>query len=53
MHSKDNINKTGVVPKTVSDALKTLDLADNIISYLQKAVILASCNIVRKLLHNL
>lgn len=46
------ISATGVVPKSLSLALKTLDLPQNLNILLQKAAILGTCNTVRKFLNS-
>lgn len=46
------ISSTGIVPKNLLDNLKFLSLSPNILKYMQKAVILNTCRIVRKFLQD-
>ncbi|CAH2106131.1 unnamed protein product [Euphydryas editha] len=46
------LSTTGVIPKQLHQSIKTLNLPPNIYILIQKAVILNTCRIVRKFLHN-
>ena len=45
------ISSTGVIPKSLSQSLKRLDLHPNTYIQMQKSVILGTCSIVRNFLH--
>jgi hypothetical protein len=45
------ISSTGVIPKSLSQSLKILNLHPNTYTQIQKSVILGTCSIVRKFLN--